>query len=92
MAQANTEVLKPGYQGLYNLKSLPERANIVADIYENLAKEYKASPEYKALMEGVITPLIPKSNSGTTGSEAIDGRALTADRVQKLQREENGRN
>ncbi len=92
MAQANTEVLKPGYQGLYNLKSLPERANIVADIYENLAKEYKASPEYKALMEGVITPLIPKSNSGTTDSEAIDGRALTADRVQKLQREENGRN
>lgn len=43
-------------------------------------------------MEGVITPLIPKSNSGTTDSEAIDGRALTADRVQKLQREENGRN
>lgn len=87
MVQANREVLKPEYQASYNLKSLPERANIVAEIYENLAKEYKASPEYKAIMRGEPTPVIPKPNSGT-----IDGRAIAAGKVKEFQEEESDRN
>ncbi len=88
-AQANREVLKPEYQKLYNPKSTVERANVVADIYENLVKEYKASPEYEAIMRGEIIPVIPKSNSGTTDSAVIDGRAVAAGKVQEFQEEES---